>query len=293
LFSFGNIYHLVMKKFIALGLAFFLSVSSLIVTSQAGGAAHYAQYTYNSGYKQGARHHSYRRGYYNYYRSHARRSARYNRQYGRQYPAYVNSYRQRSRMPMNRVHNYRATQEKVPSNARRITLRQVQKQVKEMKRNNVRPTSVDRADFYTFEIPDGFYMDSDGVYRDQSSTIAFRIVKTPKDYSCVQLTFELCAIDLGKEFKDSQNLVQLSQMDRTMRWRQTVDNAQAYIPTLVESFHAVGYQNNKHVYYNFSALDPRDGSVVRVESVALGRDTNRVAKTMNRVFESFRFQINQ
>lgn len=143
---------------------------------------------------------------------------------------------------------------------------------------------------YTLEIPAGFVQKSNGHYESKYDSISFRVVKTPEDYACVQQSFEECAVALGKEFKDQQNLVQVSQMQRDVRWDQTVGEEFVRYPIMTESFHANGFGTN-NVYLVFNALDPSNGSVVRVEAVAETRDTDIASETMKKVFQSFRFQL--
>jgi hypothetical protein len=143
---------------------------------------------------------------------------------------------------------------------------------------------------YTLEIPAGFIQKSNTHYESVDNTVSFRVVRTPGDYACVQQSFEECAIALGKEFKDEQNLVQVSQMQRDVRWNQTVGEDFVHYPTMTETFHANGFGTH-NAYLIFNALDPRNGSVVRIEAVSKSYDTNIASETMKKVFQSFRFQL--
>ncbi|MCF7812389.1 hypothetical protein K9M59_02220 [Candidatus Gracilibacteria bacterium] len=143
---------------------------------------------------------------------------------------------------------------------------------------------------YTLEIPAGFTQGIDGDYKSTYNSLTFRISPTPEKYSCVQPSFELCAINLGKGFKDSQNLVQVSQLNRSEDWDQTVGRQMLLYPTFTESFHATAF-GSQNIYFIFSALDPSDGSVIRIEAVAKEHDAEIAAQVMKKVFQSFRFQL--
>ncbi|MCF7917821.1 hypothetical protein K9L27_02355 [Candidatus Gracilibacteria bacterium] len=143
---------------------------------------------------------------------------------------------------------------------------------------------------YTLEVPAGFVLRANGHYENIYNSVSFRLVKTPDTYSCVQQSFEECAIDLGKGFKDDQQLVQMSQLKRDVRWDQTLGAEMVRYPTLTESFHANGFGSD-NVYLVFNALDPHDGSVIRLEAVANQKDTDEASRIMQKVFQSFRFQL--
>ncbi len=143
---------------------------------------------------------------------------------------------------------------------------------------------------HLYTVPYGFYKTNDGTYRSKSSSLAFRIVQTPTRYSCVQTSFEACAIDLSKEFQDSQNLVYTSRVDRKIRSNQTVQGSFLRVPTVTESFHATGFGKN-NAYFILNAFNPENGSVIRIEAVANHKETRQAAQIMYKVFESFRFQL--
>lgn len=147
---------------------------------------------------------------------------------------------------------------------------------------------VDEDNFY-LDIPAGFTKGSDGVYRNPRSTFSFRIVRTPEKFHCPYESFTICAINLNKDFREQQKIVQTGSLDNSFRWRQTLEDEFIYYPTLVESFHGNLY-GNENVYYTFSALDPEDHSVVRIEIVANQRERIDAADMAQDIIESFRFR---
>ena len=142
---------------------------------------------------------------------------------------------------------------------------------------------------YAWDVPAGFTKNTQGVYEDARSSIAFRLTRTSSEYECLSTGFRGCAVNLGKSFRQSQKLTKVEDLEQDYRWEQTVDSDFGYYPTYVEGFVANGYGTD-NVYYIFNALDPVDGSVVRIESVARDYDADHAAEIMKQVFESFRFQ---
>lgn len=143
--------------------------------------------------------------------------------------------------------------------------------------------SVD-AGYYTVDTS-RFGQDGNGAYRAPGTSLAFRVLQSPNNYKCAQSNFWACVNRLTKNFQDSQNLGYISGVNRDFRWNQTQDLSFERFPTVSESFDAAG-----RTYYIFSALNPVDGSIVRIEGVSHQRDKNYASQAMFQVFETFRFR---
>jgi len=137
-------------------------------------------------------------------------------------------------------------------------------------------------------MPESFRVTNNGTYEAPQSTIAFRVIRS--NDGCVQNSFSACASTLGKQFKDQQSLTTIKGLENEFRWNQTVGKNFDYFPTYTEAFYANGYGTD-NVYVLFTALDPTNGSVVRVESVAKAYEKEALAEVMKQVTESFRFQV--
>jgi len=142
---------------------------------------------------------------------------------------------------------------------------------------------------YIFTVPNGFQLMSDGSYKNLDSSLSFRITKTPKKYKCVQPSFKFCAIDLGKNFKDGENLTYIQSINNNFQWAQTVAQNKEQFPVYVENFFANKF-GSRNAYFTFNALDPSNGSVVRIEAVSKIKDAKKAAQIVRPVFESFQFQ---
>ncbi len=125
--------------------------------------------------------------------------------------------------------------------------------------------------------------EDENFYVSKNSTLSFHVIREP---AC-QSNFEPCAINLGKAFKDNENLVQVSQLLRDLRWKKQISSPVRFL-TFTEAFHAnIGDQKN--VYFIFNALDPSDGSVIRIEAKADAWETKRDAGIMLSIFDTFTF----
>lgn len=143
---------------------------------------------------------------------------------------------------------------------------------------------------FQITVPDGFVQNSDGVYQSARSTLSFRIRKIDNgDYKCVQQSFFLCAVDLGKNFRNDQKLFNIADRDTSMRvMNLSAPEGRIAVPRVTEYFTATGF-GTENVYFTFTTLDPRNGSVIRIEAVARDFETEQAAKHMYSVFESFSF----
>jgi len=149
-------------------------------------------------------------------------------------------------------------------------------------------------DMIDFEIavPAGFVKNTNGVYQSRRSTLTFRMRKVNNgNYKCVEQSFLICAVNAGRSFQKDQELSNISSRDTKMRVMNiSTPNGRIAVPRVTEYFTAVGF-GTENVYYTFTTLDPRDGSVIRIEAVARAYDTEASAKIMYSVFESFSFRF--
>ncbi len=139
---------------------------------------------------------------------------------------------------------------------------------------------------YTLTPPAGFRRGKDGIYRNRFSSLTFRVVKTPAKYQCVQTSFELCAINLGKGFSRSQHLRQIT--NHVTRSHYIYTQSDKKVPAYTEKFEGTVF-GSENVYFLFNALNPEDNSVIRIEAVAHKRAQTEAAKMMFEVFKSFHF----
>lgn len=140
------------------------------------------------------------------------------------------------------------------------------------------------ATYYTVDT-NAFVKNSSGIYRSNNTSLAFRVLKSPSNYKCSQNNFWACVSRLNKSFKSTQSINSVINVNQDFRWNDTQSLSFARFPTVSESFEA-----NGKTYYMFSALNPADGSIVRIEGVASARDRNAAAQSMFKAFESFRFR---
>gem|GEM_PF-4813526 len=140
------------------------------------------------------------------------------------------------------------------------------------------------AGYYTVNTM-AFNKDGSGTYRQGGNSLAFRVLQSPSSYKCSQTNFWACVNRLTQNFQASQNMNNVSNVNRDFRWNDTEHLSFARFPTVTESFDAGG-----RTYYIFSALNPADGSIVRIEGVSSARDKNYSAQEMYQVFETFRFR---
>ncbi len=142
---------------------------------------------------------------------------------------------------------------------------------------------------YIIQTPYGYNRHADGIYRHKKSSLTFRVLKTPEKYKCVQESFNLCAINLGKDFKRKQNISHISHYTKSSR--QVASQTRSFIkyPTFIESFRATMF-GTENIYLILSTINPNDRSVIRIEAIANKKEAAYAAKTMFKVFESFRFK---
>lgn len=140
------------------------------------------------------------------------------------------------------------------------------------------------AGYYTVDTM-AFVKDGNGTHRQNNSSLAFRVLQSPGSYKCSQTNFWACVNRLTSNFQTSQNMGSVVNINRDFRWNDTQHLSFARFPTVTESFDAAG-----RTYYILSALNPVDGSIVRIEGVSHARDKNQASQAMHQVFESFRFR---
>jgi hypothetical protein len=140
------------------------------------------------------------------------------------------------------------------------------------------------ATYYTVDTM-AFSKDSSGTYRNNGTSLAFRVLQSPSSYKCSETNFWSCVARLTQNFKATQNITNVTNANQDFRWNDTQALSFARFPTVTESFEAGG-----RTYFIFSALNPADGSIVRIEGVASARDKDIAAQEMYKVFETFRFR---
>ena len=131
-----------------------------------------------------------------------------------------------------------------------------------------------------------FGQDNAGTYRAPGTSLAFRVLQSPDRYKCSQSNFWMCVNRLTINFRTNQNLGYVTAVNRDFRWNQTRDLSFERFPTVTESFDAA----NGQTYYIFSALNPIDGSIIRIEGVSNSGEKRMAAQQMHQVFETFRFR---
>ena len=141
---------------------------------------------------------------------------------------------------------------------------------------------------YIIKTPREFNRNQYGVYKNNKSTLSFRIVRTPEKYTCTPKNFNLCAISLNNHIKNTQNLGSTTHHIKVPRSSQSRAHTFLKYPTFIESFKGNAFGSD-NVYFIFNTLDPKDGSVIRIEAVGNEQETTSAAKIMFEVFESFRF----
>jgi hypothetical protein len=158
------------------------------------------------------------------------------------------------------------------------------------RKNTYSISNTPEAKNYLIDIPKEFNLSHEGTYKSLNSSIAFRVVKTAKNDQCQPFNFQTCAMNLGRTFQRDQDLGPVTHLDRQFKANQTVGHAFDYYPTYRETFSALG-SGSENLYFNFNALSPVDGSVIRIEAVTKSYDLDYAAKTMQNIFDSFRFYV--
>lgn len=154
-------------------------------------------------------------------------------------------------------------------------------------RNNTAPNAntINNAN-YTLTIPQGFSQDSQGIYRKSSSSLAFQIKNAG---TCQSNNAIGCMNQLSTQFKSAQGLYNAQNHNKDFRWNQIIHNDFTYSPTITENFSAqVNGKNN--TYYTFTALNPHNNQVVRIEAVSNAKDRYQAAQDIFRVFETLRLK---
>lgn len=124
----------------------------------------------------------------------------------------------------------------------------------------------------------------ESTFEDKRSSLAFRIVR---EGSCSG-SFQQCVQTYSRSFKQSQKLGAVDTLYARFNYEKTVELDGNRYPVYTEGFRAQGYGSN-NVYYLYSMVDPSDGSVVRIEAVALERD-HGAAQSIKDVAQTFLFK---
>ncbi len=157
-------------------------------------------------------------------------------------------------------------------------------------KKNIQARSVKSVSSNKFEVNLGnFKKDKGGVFRAKGTTLAYQVSQTPKGYKCETSNFWNCATSLNKNFKSFQGFSNIREQNIDFRWNQTNNLDFSYFPTVTENFDARSGGNN-NTYFIFNALNPKDGSIIRIEGVAGASDKERASQIMYDIFESFRFK---
>lgn len=127
----------------------------------------------------------------------------------------------------------------------------------------------------------GFSADDEGVYRSANTSLAFRVLEFPES-RCSESNFRSCVMTAARNYRSSLGADQAHLYD--FAWRQTKLNDFTYFLTYRESFYKGG-----NVYFLFYVLNPTNGNLVRVESVAFASQEEKSAKQAHKVFETLRF----
>ena len=140
---------------------------------------------------------------------------------------------------------------------------------------------------YLVAVPSSFSKVKDSVYKNKEIPLSFRIVRSPSRYKCNQ-NFALCAISFNKDFKHKQQVH--GSYDRLVRFQKKQTRAHDFkrYPTFIENFKASLF-GQENIYLLFSAYDPTDKSVIRIEAVSDAHYEKEAAQMMYQIFETFRF----
>ena len=139
------------------------------------------------------------------------------------------------------------------------------------------------------EIPDTFKQKADGLFHHRYSSLAFKIVKTPAKYTCTKSRFLFCIRALGEDFLNSQEIYKSKNLAKKTKWkRYDTEDGVADYPNTFEAFEGnIFGQDN--VYFIFSALDPEDNSILRIEAVADKKELRFSSETFISLIQSFKF----
>jgi hypothetical protein len=139
---------------------------------------------------------------------------------------------------------------------------------------------------YTLTIPAGFIQDAQGIYRKVGSSLAFQIREAG---TCDSYNAIACMNGLSTQFRSSQGLYNTEDYHKDFRWNQIIHNDFTYSPTITENFGAQVQEKN-NAYFTYTAVNPHNNKVVRIEAVSEAKDRYQAAQDIFRVFETLRLR---
>jgi len=142
---------------------------------------------------------------------------------------------------------------------------------------------------YSIAIPSDFQLDQNGIYRSRKISLAFRIQRINQT-NCTQSSFQTCAINLGKDFRSKQKINISKMNNQELRWEKTVQNESNTYPTYAETFEAETL-GQKNIYSILTVYDPITNSLVKIESVSKKSEQEKTAMLLQKIWNSFQFQI--
>ena len=157
-------------------------------------------------------------------------------------------------------------------------------------RSNVSRSTYNVADSgdYSVSSPRGFVRTTTGDYRAKGTSLAYRVLSLDQT-RCTSQNFWACAQSQNRAFRGKDGFSVVRNTQTSYRWNQTAHTDFEYFPTVTESFDAV-VNGRAYTYYTYTALNPADNTMIRIEGVSTSREKPTAAQTAFQVFETFRFQ---
>jgi len=141
---------------------------------------------------------------------------------------------------------------------------------------------------YSLTNPRGFSLNNNGDYRADGTSLAYRVLSLDQN-QCNENNVWTCAQSQNQAFRASDAFSVVRNVESSFRWNQTSHTDFDYFPTVTESFDAV-VNGKTYTYYTYTALNPVDNTMVRIEGVSQSAEKRRAAQTAFQIFETFRFQ---
>lgn len=141
---------------------------------------------------------------------------------------------------------------------------------------------------YTLVDPRGFVRTSNGDYRANGTSLAYRVLGLDSSL-CNANNFWNCAQSHNQAFRSSDAFSFVRNVETSYRWNQTNMDNFNYFPTITESFDAKVNGKN-YTYYTYTALNPGDNTMIRIEAVSQSVEKSTAAVRAYKLFETFRFQ---
>jgi len=148
-------------------------------------------------------------------------------------------------------------------------------------------TIADSAD-YDIAHPGNFEQTVNGDYRADGTSLAYRVFGLDQG-TCTEENFWACAQGQNRAFRAADVFQAVGNVEANYRWNQTNHSNFEYFPTATESFDAVA-NGQAYTYYIYTALNPIDDTMVRIEAVSSTAEKRTASQQAFRLFETFRFQ---